>query len=105
MCSDTMYVTENIQDIAQYIDQLPNVFTPNNDNLNDKFEFGIGNFSGCSDLIVFNRWGKKVFDSKGGNIAWDGTHYENGKKVQAGTYFYVLVVNGIEKKGSVHLIR
>ncbi|NNM15625.1 MAG: T9SS type B sorting domain-containing protein, partial [Bacteroidia bacterium] len=105
MCSDTMYVTESITDIAQYIDQLPNVFTPNNDNMNDKFEIGIANFTECADLIVLNRWGKKVFDSAGGSIAWDGTHYENGRKVEEGTYFFVLVINGIEKKGSVHLIR
>ena len=105
MCSDTMVTTENILNLNQYVDQLPNIFTPNNDNLNDKFEFGSGNFAGCSDIIIFNRWGKKVFDSSGGSISWDGKHMDNGKDAEAGTYFYVLVVNGIEKRGSLHLIR
>ena len=105
MCSDTMITTENILNINQYVDQLPNIFTPNNDNLNDRFEFGNGNFAGCSEITIFNRWGKKVFDSSNGSISWDGKNINSGNDVEEGTYFYVLVVNGIEKRGSVYLTR
>jgi gliding motility-associated-like protein len=71
--------------------ELPNVITPGlKDNLNDVLQIkGIENFPG-SVLKIFNRWGKKIFESDDYNNtdhAWDG-----GKEA-AGVYYYVLTVN------------
>jgi len=82
----------------------PTILTPNGDGLNDLFKldlpFGIGS---CASIMVFNRWGMKVFDSNGQNSGWDG-RTTAGEKVPEGTYFYIIDVNGITKKGSLTLI-
>ncbi len=50
---------------------LPDVFTPNEDNLNNDFEI-IPAYITDFDLKVFNRWGELVFNSKSPEIKWDG---------------------------------
>ena len=75
-----------------------NAFTPNGDGINDTFLEGY-------DIIVFNRWGKKLYEGEQG---WDGTY--NGKAVPAGTYYFVRTTDkrGNEitpDKGSVTVIR
>lgn len=65
---------------------IPNVFTPNNDDVNDVFEI-IGENIAAIECHIFNRWGEKLFtwDNLGG--FWDGKH--NSAIVSDGTYFYV----------------
>ncbi len=48
--------------------QLPNVFTPNEDTVNDDFK-PIGPSIQSYELRVFNRWGQEVYN---GNQAWNG---------------------------------
>ncbi len=70
--------------------ELPNVFTPNDDQYNQFLKItGIEDFPN-STLQVFNRWGKKIFESKNYNNsdnAWDGGNQADG------VYYYVLTVN------------
>ncbi|MBL6662549.1 MAG: gliding motility-associated C-terminal domain-containing protein [Flavobacteriales bacterium] len=70
---------------------LPNVFTPNEDRLNDFF----GYQSNCIpskyySLQIFNRWGEQIFESRDYNEKWDGTY--RGKICPTGVYSYLLVV-------------
>jgi len=82
---------------------IPNVLTPNNDNLNDIFiieGLGIKSISGK----IYNRWGKLLFEWNDINIGWDGI--ENTE----GTYFYVvetIFINDEREifKGSVQLLK
>jgi len=66
---------------------IPNIFTPNNDNVND--EFKIRELPDQFNLQVFNRWGNMVFETSERQDFWKGEN-ENGKLVSAGTYFYIL---------------
>ena len=50
---------------------LPDVFTPNDDNLNNDLEV-IPAYITDFDFKVFNRWGELVFNSKNPEIKWDG---------------------------------
>ena len=75
---------------------IPTAFTPNGDNLNDRFEFDIlGAVS--ADVKIWNRWGEKVFDnpSQPNGIndthGWDGTFHS--KEVQYDSYTYQLVIS------------
>ncbi|MFT6802396.1 MAG: gliding motility-associated-like protein [Salibacteraceae bacterium] len=88
-----------------FASSLPNIFTPNNDGVNDYFEINlpVGLF-GCSSLKVFNRWGVIVYDSQEYAISWNGK-LPSGQDAQTGVYFYVLEVNGIVSKGNVQLLR
>ncbi len=67
---------------------IPNVFSPNNDGVNDVFEI-VTNLppEQLLSLEIFDRWGNMVFAQYGTvPYQWDG--FTNGKKVQSGVYVY-----------------
>jgi gliding motility-associated-like protein len=87
---------------------LPNAFTPNGDNLNEKF--GISNQFIVDELIsfdIYNRQGTRVFHGKEKNSSWDGSY--QGNYLNPGKFAWVIeyVCNGDEyqKQGIVNLIR
>lgn len=86
---------------------IPDGFSPNSDGTNDTFEIkGIEAFPE-SEIIIMNRWGNKLFDSKPAS-SWDGKNHEGesiGKDLPIGTYFYILKLgNGYNtKKGYLYL--
>ncbi len=83
-------------------DKIPNVFTPNDDGVNDLFSLDKLDIEPQSISIV-NRWGNIVYQSKL-NFAWDGTY--QGRKCTDGVYFYVIqFTKEIKINGFVHLIR
>lgn len=66
---------------------VPNTFTPDNDKFNDEwFVFLNGIDIYDFELIVFNRWGEVVWESRNPNEGWNGTY--NGKPVPEGTYIW-----------------
>ncbi len=70
---------------------IPNVFTPNGDGDNDYFLIsgvGIKTYS----VVIYNRWGRKVFESNDIKQSWDG------KNVNDGTYFYLIKAESINGK-------
>ncbi len=86
---------------------LFNSFTPNADNINDKFVASITNIS-TFHIQVFNRYGKKVFETRDQSINWDGT--SNGSAAPVGTYYYIIDAigldgNKISESGYVTLLR
>jgi len=90
--------------------EIPNVFTPNGDGVNDIFFLKVSNLTDINALI-YDRWGHKVYElvSTTGNIAWDGTT-EAGKDASAGTYFYIIKATGkdgqnYDTKGTITLYR
>ena len=104
-CTDT--ITSNLCVFASSTLLIPNVFTPNGDNLYDKLyirDFGIATYH----LQIFNRWGQKVFDTKRVDDYWDGTYL--GASSTEGTYIYIAEGMGVDNKdyyyiGQVQLIR
>lgn len=86
----------------------PNVFTPNNDGLNDVFELEIL-YADEISLTITNRWGNVVFQETSSNPTWDGNK-GNGDKLNNGTYFFKFkATNGsgenLEDEGFIQLIR
>ncbi len=83
--SDTIKITV-IEEIVIY-----NSFSPNDDGINDYWD--IDNAEYYPDIIVevYNRWGEKMFSSKGytSEKRWNGNY--NGQKVPIGTYYYVVI--------------
>lgn len=83
---------------------IPNIFTPNGDGLNDRFEIKNLHLYQENEISIINRWGNSVYEKKGYENIWDG----NG--LDEGTYFYVLKVKnatGTWKafKGYITLLR
>lgn len=74
---------------------IPNIFSPNNDGINDTFRIdGLEFFTG-SRLEVYNRWGTLVYESDNYQNNWRPSEDE----VSEGTYFYVLSVNFQQPRG------
>jgi gliding motility-associated-like protein len=65
---------------------FPSGFTPNKDGLNDEFKVLTDYKFESFRLVVFNRWGEKVFESYDPLRAWDGTY--GGKPINTGTYIW-----------------
>ena len=85
--------------------KIPNAFSPNGDNINDKWIIdGLIDYKNCS-VEVFNRSGQIVFHSIGYNQPWDGTR--NGKPLPIGTYYYFIdPKNGIPSfSGAITILR
>ena len=83
---------------------VPNVITPNGDNLNDLLVFqNLDPSTFTNKLEVFNRWGLKVHSETNYKNDWDGGVLSDG------TYFYILEVDfntGKETyKGSINILR
>ncbi|MES2730302.1 MAG: gliding motility-associated C-terminal domain-containing protein [Bacteroidota bacterium] len=78
--------------------ELPNVFTPNGDGQNDKFEpFHCPQFVESVNFVVYNRWGRKVFESdRNIMINWDGRLGSDadtqGKELASWVYYYIAKV-------------
>ena len=65
---------------------MPNVFSPNQDGLNDIFRPEISCPLSYYVFSIYNRYGQRVFLSRDLKTGWDGT-YES-KQADHGTYFY-----------------
>ncbi len=79
---------------------IPNVITPNGDGKNDKLVFPNLQFYPDNYLVIYNRWGKKVYEKQGYDNSWV-------PDVNSGTYYFVLDVPILEKvyKGSITIIK
>lgn len=64
---------------------VPNAFTPNNDDINTYFG-AYGNYVRDFHILIYDRWGIKVFESRDMNEHWDGTI--NGNLIKSDTYVY-----------------
>ncbi len=76
---------------------VPNVFTPNGDQVNDGFGvFGIELIS--MKLSVYDRWGQQVFYSESEDELWDGKM--DGQNLQNGQYIWTLEYEGFLEDAS-----
>jgi len=90
--------------------EIPNVFTPNGDDINDWLRAKTSGLVEKVDFKLFNRYGVLIFQTDEPRINWDGTY--NGKIVSPGVYFYQCDVferriTGLEQfhlSGFVHVI-
>ena len=95
-------------DVEEIFVDVPNVFTPDGDGINDKF-MAVYSSVKTFKMVIFNRWGRKVFQTTNPGEAWDGKI--GGKKAAEGVYFYVITAEGFNKgehrklEGPVHLLR
>jgi len=79
---------------------VPEAMTPNGDGLNDYFVIeGLENYTD-NHLIIFNRWGGKVFEVTNYQNNWGGLNNQTGsagdEKLPAGIYYYILTYGNNE---------
>jgi gliding motility-associated-like protein len=97
-CNDTICQTVEISKLVYW---LFNSFSPGNDGYNDIFKIGHKGGTFNYNMMVYNRWGALVFETKDANIKdesrnWNGKVMNTGADCPAGSYFvlYQLYVNG-----------
>lgn len=106
-CADTIYRIIKIEGGNDIY--IPNAFTPNGDRINDYFKIsGIGIQS--THMIIYDRWGEKVFEQQGNSVSWDGTNQKGGGICGTGVYVYLISVvdvhgNRRNVRGTVSLLK
>lgn len=104
--SDTTYVK-----VFAY--SIPNAFTPNGDGLNDIFRVS-GLYRNIDfNMIVYDRWGRMLFESKDIDKGWNGTY--NGVICPSDAYIWmvnvkfrgedIITTGDVKFKGTVTLVR
>ena len=79
---------------------LPNTFTPNGDGANDLYRPFPYKFIDRIDLVIYNRWGQKVFETIDPDINWAGQN-SSGKDLSQGVYHYTCRVFESRAQGIV----
>ncbi|MEO6903959.1 MAG: PKD-like domain-containing protein [Bacteroidia bacterium] len=105
-CVDTACVIIDVYINSVFI--IPNVFTPNNDGVNDMFTIS-GKGIESLQAEIYNRWGQKEYEWNTTNGGWDGRS-ATGLPAVSGTYYYIIKATGFDgkkylEKGSLTLIQ
>ena len=87
---DSVYIEMDNCDCYVYV---PNVFTPDNNTINDVFH----PIYECDflkyELLIFNRWGMLLFESLDPTMSWNGMY--RGSVVPTGVYVYSLKYSSV----------
>lgn len=90
--------------------ELPNVFTPNGDGINDVFySSNLNDVVERVDMKIFNRYGQLVYETSDPAINWEGRFRNSNNRVASGVYYYICDVyepriSGIEIRTLVGFI-
>lgn len=108
-CEVVFSIVATILPPLPYVVSAPNVFTPNNDGVNDFFGIHLEGFVQLNTVKIYNRYGQLIHIATTPAEVWDGTM--KGKPVPAGTYYWLF--DGLDtyyhqkvtKSGSISVIR
>jgi gliding motility-associated-like protein len=86
---------------------VPNIYTPNGDKINDEFKLNFQSVTNFT-IIIYDRWGKEVFTNSEPTKYWDGKYKE--RILPDGVYYYVLNYKGckgveVTRYGNVTLLK
>jgi len=86
-------VTRSVN-VVGYPVTIPKAFTPNGDTINDTWVIENIDQYPNAEILIYNRWGAKVFEVKNYKNDWGGESQSFGKKKLAiGSYLYILKLN------------
>ena len=109
-CADTAAMDWRIDGDSLQPLRVPNVFTPNGDNLNDCLTVkGVSRDCDKYHIWIRNRWGDLYFESTNPLDCWNGKN-NSGDEAPEGVYFYILRIKkqigtSIDESGTITLIR
>jgi gliding motility-associated-like protein len=84
VCYDTVVRVVDVKDTLD----IPNVFSPNDDNINDNWIVK-SNGRTTYSLRIFTRTGTLIYQVEAPIIIWDGRN-QSGQEMAADTYFYII---------------
>lgn len=95
MCADSLQVVE----LVELFDcvpvpkiYIPNIFTPNDDGINDVFTVMVSADTPIDGMegSIFDRWGNQIFNSGDNPFSWNGKFHND--VMMPGVYVYVIHV-------------
>lgn len=96
-------VTKEITITSDFDFYAPNSFTPNNDDKNDVFYPLISGFLKDSYLLmIFDRWGEKVFETSNFQLGWNGKKYNRLELMPLGVYVWKVEFSDSSGQGHTH---
>ncbi len=106
-CTDTLRGEEMIEVVPSEIQELPNVFSPNGDGINDYFKIKKENFNSLKyfEILIYNASGNLVYEFNGDINSWegwDGKIRESNRIAQPGIYYYYIKASGWEQQPAVN---
>ncbi len=110
-CVDSLSIFIEVEKLREYY--APNIFSPNDDGINDVFSISGSKEVASIDLQIFDRWGNLLFEQTNMNPinaanAWNGRY--KGREVDTGIYIWIANINFIDGEsdffsGDVMLVR
>lgn len=103
--TDTVTINVVYQDVPGEYEAFlpPNIFTPNQDGVNEYFEVPDLPKNNCRSefqhINIFNRWGDLVYSSANREFQWSAQDNPNG------IYYYIIQFRGFEYKGTITVMR
>jgi gliding motility-associated-like protein len=83
---------------------IPRFFTPNDDGVNDHWEWPSTALLDNAVLMIFNRLGQKVYEAFPYDNSWDGKL--DGRPLEADAYYYIIrLLDQVDIKGAVRIVR
>jgi gliding motility-associated-like protein len=76
---------------------VPDAFSPNADGLNDIFR-PVANEVNDFSMVIFDRWGKMLFETCDRMRGWDGT--AKGVNCESGVYSYLIIYGTTQNPGN-----
>jgi gliding motility-associated-like protein len=105
-CGSTIRSFDIVKGLCELM--MPSAFTPNKDGLNDmfrvKYPYPVKHFK----MLIYNRWGQKIFETSDMYKGWDGTLTNIDQP--AGAYIWTIVIEEndggkTQQSGTVILLR
>jgi gliding motility-associated-like protein len=97
------YQTQKTYRVVPPLLNIPNVFTPNGDGVNDTWAIRYDGLQ-TGEIQVYDRWGIRVFTTQSLTDTWDGRN-ASAAELPAGVYQYTVKVGERRYSGHVTLIR
>ena len=109
-CRDTAFIDPICVDKESSL-EVPNIFSPNGDGINDYFQVKAETLRSFNGKIL-NRYGRVVFewtDWENEDAGWDG-RLNGSTKATPGVYYYIINAEGMDgqphnKEGALHLVK
>ncbi|MBK7682031.1 MAG: gliding motility-associated C-terminal domain-containing protein [Bacteroidetes bacterium] len=97
-CRDTFQLEVRVT--PNYSLYIPNAFTPNNDQINDRLSIyseGVDEFN----IKVYNRRGQIVYESSNTKESWNGEFLNDGEECMSGVYVYEALIKDFNRKNII----
>ncbi|MBI1182681.1 PKD domain-containing protein, partial [bacterium] len=103
----TKDTTVTLREEDDYTLEPSNIMTPDGNGQNDNWIVDKAQYYNDVEVIVFDRWGRIVFQSKHYDNQWNGVSQTTGEALPDGAYYYIVKVPAErdEYKGSITIFR